>query len=243
MTTTTRDDVYVLELQSDNANAIDEPLLEQLANGLAAARDDRYAAVVLTGYDRFFSAGLNLKGLPEDRAGMESFIDRFEAANLELLRFPRPVVAAVNGHAIAGGCVLACTADVRIGADARYKLGVSEVALGISFPATAFEIMRHTLSARWVPDVLLGGELLSPADACDAGILHRVVPEGSLLDEAVSKAAALADKPRAAFVHSKLQLREPMLERIAASAESSRRDFLDSWFSEDVVARRKAMLQ
>ena len=243
MTANARDDVYVLKLESDNANAIDEPLLSKLSSGLTAALDDRYGAVVLTGYDRFFSAGLNLKGLPDDRAGMESFIDRFEAVNLELLRYPRPVVAAVNGHAVAGGCVLACTADVRIGADARYKLGVSEVALGISFPASAFEIMRHTLSPRWVPDVLLAGELLTPADACDAGILHRVVPEDAVMDEALTKAAALADKPRDAFVHSKLQLREPMLERIEATASAARADFLDSWFSEDVVARRKAMLK
>lgn len=243
MTAPKNDDVYVLKLESDNANAIDEPLLEQLSAGLAQARDGGSPAVVVTGYDRFFSAGLNLKGLPEDRGGMASFIDRFEAVNLELLRFPLPVVAAINGHAVAGGCVLACTADFRIGADARYKIGVSEVALGISFPASAFEIMRHTLAPPWIPDVLLSGELLAPADAREAGILHRVVPEAELLDEALAKAAALAAKPRAAFVHSKLQLREPMLERIEASREPARKDFLDSWFSDEVVARRKAMLR
>ena len=91
-------------------------------------------AVVLTGYDKFFSAGLNLKSLPEDRDGMASFVDSFEEAHLALLQFPLPVVAAVNGHAIAGGCVLACAADLRIGAEGSHKLGVSEVSLGIVFP-------------------------------------------------------------------------------------------------------------
>ena len=114
--------------------------------------------MVLTGSDRFFSAGLNLKSLPESREGMASFVARFEEANIEMLRFPLPVVAAVNGHAIAGGCVLACAADLRIGASGSHKLGVSEVTLGIAFPASAFEIMRHTLTPAWIPEVLLEWE-------------------------------------------------------------------------------------
>ena len=141
-------DVHLIRLECDNANAIDEKLLETLTKGLRAAVDADKKALVVTGYDKFFSAGLNLKSLPEDRDGMASFVDSFEEAHLALLQFPLPVVAAVNGHAIAGGCVLACAADLRIGADGDHKLGVSEVSLGIVFPATAFEIMRHPSKKR-----------------------------------------------------------------------------------------------
>lgn len=239
----TAKDVHIIQLECDNANAIDTRLLETLTKGLRKAVNDEMKAVVLTGYDKFFSAGLNLKSLPEDRDGMASFVDSFEEANLALVRFPLPVVAAVNGHAIAGGCVLACATDLRIGAEGDYKLGVSEVSLGIVFPASAFEIMRHTLTPACVPDVLLGGKMLSPNEARDAGILHRVVPADSLLDEAIAAAIDLGNKPRNAFHHSKLALRAPMLERIRTTRDEARRGFLDSWFSADVVARRKAMLE
>jgi len=173
---------------------------------------------------------------------MTSFVERFEDANLALLRFPLPVVAAVNGHAIAGGCVLACAADLRIGASGRHKLGVSEVSLGIVFPATAFEIMRDTLTAAWTPEVLLGGKLLGPDEAKAAGILHHVVAPEQLIDEATARAEELAAKPRLAFHHTKVSLRAPMLERIETTREEAKQGFLKSWFSPDVVERRRAML-
>ena len=148
----------------------------------------------------------------------------------------------MNGHAIAGGCVLACAADLRIGAEGSYQLGVSEVSLGVVFPATAFEIMRHALTRASTPDVLLGARLLSPREAQTAGILHRVVSAETLLDEATAAARELGDKPQHAFHQSKLALRAPLLERIRATRDEARRRFLDSWFSADVVERRKAML-
>jgi enoyl-CoA hydratase len=236
-------EVHLIQLECNNANAIDARLLETVTKGLRTAVNDEKKAVVLTGYDTFFSAGLNLTSLPADRDGMATFVDSFEEANLALVQFPLPVVAAVNGHAIAGGCVLACATDLRIGAEGSYKLGVSEVSLGIIFPASAFEIMRQSLTPASIPDVLLGGKMLSPQEAREAGILHRVVSADSLLDEAIAAALDLGNKPRSAFHHSKLALRAPMLERIRATRDEARRGFLDSWFSADVVARRKAMLE
>ena len=235
-------DVHVIRLRNESANAIDETLVDMLIRELRAAVDGEKKSVVLTGHGGSFSAGLNLKTLPASREGMEAFVDRFEAMNLELLTLPVPVVAAVNGHAIAGGCVLACSTDLRLGAEGSHKLGVSEVTLGIEFPATAFEIMRDALAPAWVPEVLLGGKLLAPEQAKAAGILHDVVPADRLLDQAVARARELGSKPRRAFHHSKLALRAPMLERIEANREKARRGFLETWFSPDVVARRKAML-
>ncbi len=234
--------VHTIQLSGGNANAIDEALLEALTDGLRSALDTGKTAVVLTGCDRFFSAGLNLKTLPETREGMASFVARFEEANIEMLRFPLPVVAAVNGHAIAGGCVLACAADLRIGASGTHKLGVSEVTLGIVFPASAFEIMRHTLTPSFVPEVLLSGKLLSPEEARLAGILHHVVAPEELLATATARAEELGSKPRHAFHHSKLALRAPMFERIEKTQEAAREAFLETWFSPEVVERRKAML-
>ena len=242
MSKTSTSTVHLLRLECGSANAIDERLLEALTDGLTEASETDKRAVVITGYDNYFSAGLNLKGLPDDRDGMESFIERFEAAHMSILTSPMPIVAAVNGHAVAGGCILACACDLRVGASGAHKLGVSEVTLGVSFPASAFEIMRETLVPQWTPSVLLGGRLLSPANALEAGILHEVVPPEELLDEALARAAELGDKPRSAFHHSKLALRRPLLERVEETRLRAKDEFLDSWFSPEVVERRKQML-
>lgn len=234
-------DIHVIRLDHGKANAIDQALLDGLVAELERAEAEE-KSVVLTGREGFFSAGLNLKELPDTPEGMADFVERFERGYRKLLEFPLPVVAAVNGHAIAGGCVLACAADVRIGAKGGYKVGVSEVSLGIVFPATAFEIMRHTVEVRHQSEVLLGGRLLSPEQAVEVGILHRVVSPEELLTEAEAVARELGSKPSRAFRHSKLSLRAPILSKIDASAEECRRSFLESWFSPDVVERRKAML-
>jgi len=235
-------DIHLIRLEYGKANAIDGRLTSSLAAELDRAIENGKKAVVLTGREGFFSAGLDLRGLPEGREEMASFLDEFEKLNQKLLQFPLPLVVAVNGHAIAGGCILASTGDVRIGAAGSYKIGVSEVSLGIVFPASAFEIMRATLAPRFVPQVLLGGKLLGPETAVEAGILHRVVPADELLVEAEAAARELGEKPPIAFRHSKLALRAPILERIEKTRAEARRLFLETWFSPEVAERRKAML-
>jgi enoyl-CoA hydratase len=235
-------DIHLIRLEYGKANAIDSRFTSSLAAELDRAIDSGSKAVLLTGREGFFSAGLDLLGLPDGREEMGSFLDEFEKLNEKLLAFPLPLVVAVNGHAIAGGCILASTGDVRIGAAGSYKIGVSEVSLGIVFPASAFEIMRATLSPRFVPEMLLGGKLLGPEKAVESGILHRVVPAKELLVEAEAAARELGEKPPVAFRHSKLALRAPVLERIEKTRAEARRLFLDTWFSPEVMERRKAML-
>jgi len=235
-------DIHLIRLEYGKANAIDGRFTSSLAAELDRAIDSGSKAVVLTGREAFFSAGLDLRGLPEGREEMASFLDEFEKLNQKLLEFPLPLVAAVNGHAIAGGCILASTGDVRIGAAGSYKIGVSEVTLGIVFPASAFEIMRATLAPPFVAEVLLGGRLLGPEKAVEAGILHRVVPADELLVEAEAAARELGEKPPFAFRHSKLALRAPILERIEKTRAESRRLFLETWFSPEVVERKRVIL-
>ena len=235
-------DIHLIRLEYGKANAIDGRFTSSLAAELDRAIESGKKAVVLTGREGFFSAGLDLRGLPEGREEMGSFLDEFEKLNEKLLEFPLPLVVAVNGHAIAGGCILASTGDVRIGAAGSYKIGVSEVSLGIVFPASAFEIMRATLSPGFVPEMLLGGKLLGPEKAVEAGILHRVVPPEELLVAAEAAARELGEKPPVAFRHSKLALRAPILERIEKTRLEARRLFLETWFSPEVAERRKAML-
>ena len=223
------------------ANALDPALVRQLGESLdEAERDGR--PLVLTGNDRFFSAGLDLAGLPADREEMGEFVDAFDELVRRLFLFPCPTVAAVNGHAVAGGAILAAACDVRIGATGSYRVGVSEVQLGVVFPAAAFEVLRAAIPAAWTADVLLRGRLTGPEDAVTNGFLHELAEPEELAARAAERAEELGALPRGAYVHTKRELRDEFAERALHQRAVKRELFLDTWFSEESRVRRAAIL-
>ena len=223
------------------ANALDPALVRQLGESLdEAERDGR--PLVLTGNDRFFSAGLDLAGLPADREEMGEFVDAFDELVRRLFLFPCPTVAAVNGHAVAGGAILAAACDVRIGATGSYRIGVSEVQLGVVFPATAFEVLRAAIPAARTADVLLRGRLTGPEDAVTNGFLHELTEPEELAARAAERAEELGALPRGAYTHTKRELRDEFAERALRQRAAKRELFLDTWFSEQSQALRAAIL-
>ena len=235
-------DVAVVHLECGKANAMDENFLQVLSNALDQALLDGYRAVVLTGYERFFSAGLNLRSLPETADGMADFIDRFEDVMGKLLAFPRPVVAAVNGHALAGGVIMACACDVRVGAEGNFKIGLTEVDVGVPFPATALEIVRRVIAPSRAPSIIVGAEILDPKGALEAGLLDRVVPPERLLEDATAWAEQLGGKPSEAYRLAKQALIAPTVERIAAHRVELRERWVQCWISDEARACREAVL-
>ena len=223
------------------ANALDPVLVAELEARLDEA--ERSARpLVLTGNDRFFSAGLDLAGLPEDRDEMGAFVDAFDELVRRLFLFPCPTVAAVNGHAVAGGAILAAACDVRIGATGSYRMGVSEVQLGVIFPAAAFEVLRAAIPAERTAEVLLRGRLTGPEDALANGFLHELAEPGALAARAAARAEEMGALPREAYAHTKRELRAPFAERAIAHRAEKREGFLDTWFSEPSRALRAAIL-
>ncbi len=232
----------VLTLDTGRANAIGPELVARLGAGLDRAQEDA-APVVLTGSGKFFSAGLDLTGLPSDRPGMSRFLGDFEDLLARLFLFPTPTVAAVNGHAVAGGAILAAACDFRLGAEGDYRVGVSEVSLGVVFPAIAFEILRAAIPATRTSGVLLRGALTGPEEAVQNGFLHELAPPEELLPHARTLAGELGALPRGAYEHTKLELRNPYAGRAAGSRDEKREGFLETWFSPESTARRAALLK
>ena len=231
----------VVTMRHGPANALDPALVAKLGASLdEAERSGR--PLVLTGNDRFFSAGLDLAGLPEDRGEMGEFLDAFDELVRRLFLFPCPTVAAVNGHAVAGGAILATACDVRIGATGAYRIGVSEVQLGVIFPAAAFEVLRAAIPPERTAEVLLRGRLTGPDDALANGFLHELSPPDELADRALERAEELGALPREAYAHTKQELRAGFAERALSQAAEKREGFLDTWFSEESKARRAAIL-
>ena len=239
---TTSTSVHVIRLECGKANAIDEALLATLTRELDKAVTEDARAIVLTGYDKYFSAGLNLTALPNTREGMLDFAETFDRTLLHLLQFPLPVVAAINGHAVAGGCVLASACDVRIGAEGSYRVGVSEVDIGVVFPAAALAVVQNAVHPSRVTEVILGARLMQPHEAKSAGLLHDVVPADQLLTRATATAEHLGSKPQPGFQLTKRDLLAELVTRIELRSQTARQRFVDLWFSEEVTKRREAML-
>ncbi|MDE2660257.1 MAG: enoyl-CoA hydratase/isomerase family protein [Acidobacteriota bacterium] len=231
----------VVAMRHGPANALDPVLVARLRASLDEAEASG-RPLVLTGNDRFFSAGLDLAGLPEDRGEMGAFVDAFDELVRRLFLFPCPTVAAVNGHAVAGGAILATACDVRIGATGAYRIGVSEVQLGVIFPAVAFEVLRAAIPPERTAEVLLRGRLTGPEDALANGFLHELAEPESLAVRAAERAEELGALPREAYAHTKRELRGGFADRALSQAAAKRERFLDTWFSGESKARRTAIL-
>ena len=211
--------VQVLTFSSGRVNAQDVELLKELTGALGELRSSGAGALVVTGAGRAFSAGVDLNRVVDGGAG---YTDRLVPALSEafeaMFSYPGPTVAAINGAAIAGGCVLACACDRRlIGPEAQ--IGASEVRVGVAFPVAALEVMRYACGDR-AEDVLLGGRLYRGDEAIANGLAHRVVAD-DLVEAAVAEASDLGGIPVDAYRHTKAQLRAPALARMRAGGAVS----------------------
>jgi len=172
-------------------------------------------AVVLTGTGTIFSAGVDLVRLLEGGAPyIRKFLPTLSTMLVTVFSHPAPVIAAINGHAIAGGCVLACAADRRVMASNGSRIGVTELLVGVPFPPAAIEIMRCATAPQFFAEAIFGGATYSPIEAVGRCWVHDLVESEALLDRALDAASALAALPAKAFALSKRQTREPALERM-----------------------------
>jgi len=208
----------VVTLDRPPANALNRDFFAELCALLPSLDAADVRAVVLTGTGRFFSAGLDLPEIVTYRgADTTEFMARFDDGYTALFALEKPVVAAVNGHAIAGGAVLAATADFRLAADGEGRIGVTEIQVGVPFPASALEPIRFACAGPDLPELLYRGRVYSPAEARARRLVDAVVPAADLLPNAVALARELAAHPPAAFAASKRALRAESLARIAAA--------------------------
>jgi enoyl-CoA hydratase len=236
-----RGEVALINLRAGRANAMDEAFLKGLLRLFDEVESSDAHAAVLTGYDSYFSAGLALPTLLGlDRRRLGSFMTLFEEAMGRVFASPLPVVAAVNGHAIAGGCVLALQCDCRLAADASIKIGLSEAQLGIGLPMSVIESLRFQVPAAHYRAIALEGALFAPAHAKRLGLVDEIVPPAELMDQAMRRAQSLAAVPRPAYAQIKLALRKPHLERMRSERAAQLEAWLDTWFSRDAQERLAA---
>ena len=233
--------IHWIRLQAGKANAMSSQMLDAVERAFDEFEGSDARAAVITGYDKYFSAGLALPELIAlDRPALQKFIVRFNAVMERVLRCPRPVVAAVNGHAIAGGCVLMLQTDWRVGADVDCKIGLNEVQIGIGLPAIVTETLRLRVPPSSLVPIALEGRLFSAKEARELGLLDELVPPSELEARAAAKAEALGAVGKEAFAQVKGQLIAPALAAVARDA--SVENWLDSWLSGEGQARLRAVV-
>ncbi len=234
-----RDGIAVLRMEHGKANVFDVELIDDLRRAFAGATDAR--AVVLTGTGAIFSAGVDLFRIVNGGADyVKQFLPAFAAVLHEVFAFERPVVAAVNGHAVAGGCILACACDHRVMAAGSGRIGVPELLVGVPFPTLAIEIVRYVVPSHHAQELVYTGRTCEPDEAKARGLVDQVVPAEQVNDRAFEVASALARIPSDAFAVTKRALRAPAIERIVGdpSAEHIR----ELWMSNGTRAAIQAYL-
>jgi enoyl-CoA hydratase len=239
------DGIAVVTLGNPPMNTMDAPLLEELTGlfeGLGAEAAVR--AAVITGQGRAFSAGLDLRTVPElDRLGQRRLIEAMNNCFGTLYGWPKPLVAAVNGHAIAGGLILALCADWRVVADTALQASLAEVKVGVTYPVAPMEVARGELAPAAARRLVLLGETLDAEKAEALAVFDERVPADQLLKRALARARGDADLPPQAFATTKRELRAAALGRIAQARAGRGEPRLSAWLGEEMRRAAVAVLR
>ena len=232
----------IMRMDHGKVHALDTVLLDDIIAGLDAVEGSDARALVLTSTGRVFSAGVDLQQvLDGGRPYLERFMPLMISAFTRLFSFPLPVVAAVNGAAIAGGCILACACDRRILVEGG-RIGASELLVGVPFPVSALEILRWACGDR-TEEVVLTGRLFESDEAVSTGLAHEIVSPDRLLGRALAVAGEFGAVEPDAFRLAKAQLRRPTTQRMADDAPAVDPEVLAMWSSDTTTAAIGAQVQ
>jgi len=217
-----RDGVALIRLDDGKANAFSHAAIDSLHRALDETEKEG-EAVVWAGRPGRFSGGFDLAVM---RSGPEPVRDLVTAGAelfLRVLAHPRPVVVACTGHAIAAGALALLGADLRIGARGDFRIGLNEVAIGMTLPLFAVEMARHRLAPTHLFRATAHAELFGPEQAVAAGYLDAVATPDELLATAEAEARRLGEMPRAAFAETKRRIHAEFASRLHAGLEQDMR--------------------
>ncbi len=238
-----RGNVAIARVVRGKGNALNLELLEAFDRSLRTLEASAARAVVVTGQGSVFGAGVDL---PELVGGGEAYVRKFVPLLSEvferLAKFPKPIVAAVNGHAIAGGCILALACDQRIVARGKARIGLTEVLVGVPFPAWALEIARFATPPEHFQTLILTGRTWGADEALMRGLVDEVVDAEQLETRALSVAEELGALLPETFAATKLAVRRPLFEAVAASMANDSA-VVNAWTSPEVAQRMRSFIE
>jgi enoyl-CoA hydratase len=236
--------VSILCLVGGKGNALNVELVAALLEALDRLDRSESRAGIITSQGSIFGAGVDLTALV---AGGAEYVQRFvpllKQAFERLATFPKPLVAAINGHAIAGGAIMMLACDQRLLARGAARVGLTEVRVGVLFPAWALEIARFSTPPQHLSTLILTGRTWPPEEALARGLVDELVEPQQLLERAHAVAEELAAVPAAAFTSTKLAVRLPMIEAARRQAALTDARVLEHWCAPETLRQVKAFAE
>jgi enoyl-CoA hydratase/carnithine racemase len=237
-------DVREVRMSRPPVNALSTELLGALREAIERAPKEGARAVVVSGGPGMFTAGLDIPlliGL--DREGIAKLWRELYGMMRALACSPIPVVAAITGHAPAGGTVIAVFCDWRVAARGDFKLGLSEVQVGIPLPPMIFKALRRQVGAREAERMAVGGLILSPEQALSAGLVDEVVDADQVVERAVAWCRNLLALPADAMLATRRLARADLAELFEGGSEEELRSVVENWWSEETQGVLKALVK
>jgi Delta3-Delta2-enoyl-CoA isomerase len=229
----TSDGIATVSLARGKVNALNGAVVAELRNCLEELEaDPEVRAVVLTGRGRFFSFGFDIpEFLTFSKEEFTAYLVAFSGLCTYLFLYPKPVVAALNGHAIAGGCMLALACDGRVMAVGKAKISLNEITFGSTVFAGSTEMLRFWVGSAAATKILFSGAMISAEEARNLGLVEEFEPEKTVVNRARRVATDLGSRPASAFANIKALLRRPVIEEMRGREQESIREFVEIWYS------------
>ena len=236
-------DYTIIQLDRGKANAINAEMLSELQEVFRDLEaDTSVRGVVLTGKPHFFSAGLDLIELFHyDREQISGLFESLGALYLQLVRFPKPFVCAITGHAPAGGCVLAVTSDNRYMAEGdKYVIGLNEVAVNIQISQNLTEAYAFWIGDGLASRYVLEGKLLSGPEALSVGLVDELLPPEQVLERAEGQVKAYLEADTEIWANTKKKVRKHWLDKLDTDAAGSLKEAATLWWKPEIRKKMEA---
>ena len=234
------DNIAIVKLNRSITNALNLQLVEELGETLREVRanSDVHSLVLASSNEKFFSIGFDIPQLfALTREDFGSFYHSFNRMCLDLYTLPKPTVAAITGHAIAGGCILALCCDYRLIAAGRKLMGLNEIKLGVPVPYLADRVLWQIVGVRYAREITDVGEFYRPEELLRMGAVDQVLSSEQVLQKSIEKARLLGSLPREPLAAIKQNRVEAVAAQVLARIEEKEQLFIDCWYSDKARKR------
>ena len=236
-------EIATVTLSRGKVNALNEPMVEELTKSFEdLAIDNEVRSIIFTGSGKFFSFGFDVpEFLNYSKSDFIIYLEKFTNFYTYLFLFPKPIVAALNGHTIAGGCMLATACDFRLMVTGKAKISLNEITFGAPVLAGSVEMLKYCVGSRNAQSILYSGAMYSAEEAFQLGLVDQVSSEDALTEDARKVAQEFAQKDSSAFRCTKHLLRQPAAEEMIKREKDAILEFVDTWYSEQTWENLKAI--
>jgi len=241
-----QENVALARLNRNVTNTINPHLLTELDETLEQVRNDKNIVgfVMTSTNDKFFSIGFDIPEIYKlTKNEFRSFFKKFNRLCLDLFTFPKPTIAAINGHAVAGGCILAICFDYRFIADGRKLMGINQIKLGVPLPYVCDQILRNLVGYRNARDLADSIDFQEPEQLIKMGLVDRIIHLDQLIEKSKKHVKQIGETSLKAFEMIKKNRTELVVQQIMTKIDEREKFFIDCWYSQETREKLKEAME